>query len=61
MLNWADPPRYAPRVSRACSTGGVSGGVVAGRSWPVGRVDWSLRTAAIMFFTAVYDLSLIHI
>lgn len=38
MLNWADPPRYEPRVSRACTAGGVSGGVVGGRSWLVGRV-----------------------
>ena len=46
-------------MSRAVGAGAPSAGLPVGRSVersvPVGRVEVSLRTAAIMFFTAVYD------
>ena len=58
MLNWSAPPRNAPVVSLSETAGAVDGLVVVlrgGWSEPRGRVACSLRTAAIMFLTAVYD------
>ena len=58
MLNWSAPPRNAPVVSRSVTTEAVGGLVVVLRgAWsnPRGRVACSLRMAAIMFLTAVYE------
>ena len=58
MLNWSAPPRNAPVVSRSVIAGAVGWLTVVLRgAWsnPRGRVACSLRMAAIMFLTAVYD------